>query len=153
LNNLAVVPQYAKTQFRRMSFKDGDFARMRGHHNFIFVGDMVGIIAELDGEVIGAATFGSFSANSCFMHLWIGNPVAFYDGILEAAFNLAFVEMGVGIVIARLYESNTKVVGCAKTAGFELVFRLKDGAGVGDDYLFYALKREDCKYLSDKSRS
>jgi hypothetical protein len=152
LTPLAVIPEREAVKFRRLSFKDGDYAKLAEYHKFLFVGDMVGIVAELGGEVIGAGVFNTFSKNSCFAHLFVRDPAAFHEGLLERCCMLAYVELGVGKVIVRLPESNEKIVKSAKRGGFTLLFRLPDGNDVGDDYLFFELNREDCSYLPNEFR-
>ncbi|MCI8469274.1 MAG: GNAT family N-acetyltransferase [Eggerthellaceae bacterium] len=98
------------------------------------------MIIDAEGNPIGTAGLSNINGKSCEVSYMIGDESSrgkgFAKEALRAMCELAFDEMGVEEVVARVLPSNHASMGVARGAGFleaERVFRLESSSRFGRD--------------------
>lgn len=102
--------------------------------------------AELNGQILGAVVYDSFTPYDCNMHIALLDRRCISKRTLKAAFAYPFKQMGLRRVTALIAESNTSSIRFATKIGFRLEGRKRWGLG-DEDELIYGLTREACRFL------
>jgi len=99
------------------------------------------------GQVAGMVGFEGWTPNSVTAHVAVERP-ALCRGLLFATFDFAFNVRGRGVLHASVRASNGPSLALARGCGMREVARLRDAYQVGEDVLFFELRREECRWLS-----
>ena len=112
--------------------------------------DTSGMMAiDLDkNETVGAVIFDNWTPNSVTAHIMFTTPMVLRHGFLEEAFNFVFNTCDRKYVLGIVKSDNEKAQKFDENMGFVEQFRLKDGHCDGTDIIYYAMHRDDCKFLS-----
>lgn len=117
----------------------------------VYCEDTKGIVAEKDGEPIGAAILDSWTYNSVQIHVGVVNPICMRRLPYEVA-NYVFNTAGRKMIIGLTPSDKTKAMRLNEHLGFKEVMRIPDAYADGIDYVVYHMKKEDCKYLPKELR-
>lgn len=99
------------------------------------------------GTPQAAALYEDWSATSCVMSVIIDNPMVLRHGFLETAFHFVFNTSGRIKAFARIASKNKRSLNFVKKLGFTQVAVLEDGCELGNDWIIFELKKEDCRYI------
>lgn len=104
--------------------------------------DTKGLVAEdVEGNVVAAALFDSWTENACMAHIFIGRPRVIKQGFLHEGFGYVFNTCRKGVIIGATPAQNAAALHFAKRVGFKEVARLKDGCSVGEDMVITRLEK------------
>ncbi len=112
--------------------------------------DNMGGIVVIDtdtGTPQAAALYEDWTKASCVMSVIIDNPMVLRHGFLETAFHFVFNTADRIKVFARIASKNKKSLNFVEKLGFTRVAVLEDGCEVGNHWIIFELKKEDCKYI------
>lgn len=98
------------------------------------------------GQIRGMVGYCDWSHNSVRMHMAVESPIV-WRSLLRPALEYAFCQVKVGMILGVIRASNAKSLRFAGAVGLEEVFRLKNGARVGEDIVFMQLLKENCRFL------
>ncbi len=113
--------------------------------------DTKGIVSVNErGEYDAACVFDAWSPNSVQAHICIENPWVIRHGFLREIADYVFNDCGRGIIIGPVPGDNTEALKFDKHIGFTEVGRIKDGFDHGVDYVILEMRREDCRWLTEK---
>lgn len=116
-----------------------------------FSPDARGISAvDQTGRTRGVVAFDSWTPNGCQVHMAIDTPIA-ARCLLPAAADYVFNHACRKLVWMFLYETREKSRKLAESLGFRETYRVKDGWAEGRDIIFFELRRDDCRILTEKA--
>jgi len=104
------------------------------------------------GEMVGAVIFHNYDARARNVEVAIAadTPRWLSRERLELIFDVAFNQIGVRRITARVDTSNTRSRKLAEGLGFQLEGLLRKAAVDGGDVLIYGLLREECRFLGNE---
>lgn len=102
--------------------------------------------AELDGRILGAVVYDSFTPYDCNIHIALLDRRCVSKRTLKAVFAYPFNQLRLRRVTALIAESNVQSMRFATKIGFRLEGRKRWGMG-DEDELIYGLTREACRFL------
>ena len=114
--------------------------------------DTKGIIAEADGEIIGACVADSWTHTSVMIHQAIDRPMLLRHRWLEEIAFWVFVVGRRKVMYALVPSDNDKAYKLDLNIGFKELIRLKEAAMDGVDLILMELRREDCRWLPEEYR-
>lgn len=116
--------------------------------------DTKGIVAlDQRGEVQGIATFDTWSASSCMIHIWIRNPFILKHGFAFEVFNYVFNTCGRKLIIGSTPEDNPVALKFIKHMGFEELVRIPDANMDGVACVITQLRKEHCRWIEQERRA
>lgn len=95
-----------------------------------------------DGSIAAAVAFGSWTPESCFMHVAFDNPHSLSKSLLKAALEYPFKSIGVKAVYGLTPKDFDRAIRFNKKVGFKQIAETVD-------CVLLELRREDCKYLKE----
>ncbi len=101
------------------------------------------------GEIVGMVAYDGYRPNSVCMHVALDHPSAARHLIIPA-FRAAFVDLGRGIVYGQVLSNNPRALDLDLHLGFREVARLKDAWEPGIDIHVLEMRREECRWLTEK---
>lgn len=113
--------------------------------------DTRGIVALKDGKPVAVCVLDSWSASSCQIHIWIGDPFVLKHGFAEEVFSFVF-DSGRVKIIGVTPSDNEQALRFIKHIGFQEIYRVKDGYEVGVDYVVTEIHKDDCRYYGKQKR-
>lgn len=131
--------------FRRKSRVDCTW--IDKHVQCIPMADTRGIMAERDGEIVGAIILDTWGHTSVQVHLAATTPMVWRHGLHIEGFNYVFNETDRSIVLGLTPASNTRALKLNKHLGFKQVYRIKDGFKLGDDLILSRIDKDECRFL------
>lgn len=114
--------------------------------------ELRGLAAVGHGRLVGVVGFDDWRPNAVGMHVALETPTA-CRGLLRAAFDLPFVQLGLGMVTARVRSDNTRALELARHLGFSEAWRCRDGWAPGVDLLHLELRREACRFVEQHRKA
>jgi hypothetical protein len=102
------------------------------------------------GVIRGAVGFDGWLGNAAQMHIALESPIAL-RALLRPAFDYLYDKCGKDIALGMVPAHNHRALDFDKHIGFREAFRLKDGWAPNDDMILLELRRENCKWLKEKS--
>lgn len=95
-----------------------------------------------DGSIAAAVAFGSWTPESCFMHVAFDTPHSLSKSLLKAALEYPFKSIGVKAVYGLTPKDFDQAIRFNKKVGFKQIAETVD-------CVLLELRREDCKYLKE----
>jgi RimJ/RimL family protein N-acetyltransferase len=95
-----------------------------------------------DGEIAAAVAFGSWTAESCFIHVAFDTPHSLTKGLLKATFQYPFESIGVKAIYGLTPKDLNKAIRFNKKIGFKQIAETVD-------CVLLEMRREDCRYLKE----
>lgn len=95
-----------------------------------------------DGSIAAAVAFGSWTPESCFMHVAFDTPHSLTKGLLKAALEYPFKSIGVKAVYGLTPKDFDRAIKFNKRIGFKQIAETVD-------CVLLELRREDCRYLKE----
>jgi RimJ/RimL family protein N-acetyltransferase len=95
-----------------------------------------------DGEIAAAVAFGSWTAQSCFIHVAFDTPHSLTKGLLKATFQYPFESIGVKAIYGLTPKDLNKAIRFNKKIGFKQIAETVD-------CVLLEMRREDCRYLKE----
>jgi hypothetical protein len=95
-----------------------------------------------DGSIAAAVAFGSWTPESCFMHVAFDTPHSLTKGLLKAALEYPIKSIGVKAVYGLTPKDFDRAIRFNKRVGFKQIAETVD-------CVLLELRREDCKYLKE----
>jgi len=95
-----------------------------------------------DGEIAAAVAFGSWTAESCFIHVAFDTPHSLTKGLLKATFQYPFESIGVKAIYGLTPKDLGKAIRFNKKIGFKQIAETVD-------CVLLEMRREDCRYLKE----
>ena len=103
------------------------------------------------GRIHGMVGYGSWTANAVVMHIALENP-ACLRALLKWAFRYPFEQCGRGVALATVRAANHRSAALCRHAGFQEVFRIRDGVERGEDMILFEMRRENCRWIPEEIR-
>jgi len=95
-----------------------------------------------DGEIAAAVAFGSWTPESCFIHVAFDTPHSLTKGLLKATFQYPFESIGVKAIYGLTPKDLKKAIRFNKKIGFKQIAETVD-------CVLLEMRREDCRYLKE----
>jgi len=95
-----------------------------------------------DGTIAAAVAFGSWTPESCFMHVAFDTGHSLTRGLLKAAFAYPFESIGVKAVYGLTPKDFDRAIRFNKKIGFKQIAETVD-------CVLLELRREDCRFLKE----
>lgn len=136
-----MTPEYARThELEWASIKTG----------VAFSSEARGIsVIDQDRRTRGVVVFDSWTPNAAQVHMAIDTPMA-TKTLIEAAADYVFHTACRKLVWMMIRETKTQAVKLARHIGFREMYRVTDGWADGRDIILFELRRDDCRWLSEK---
>ena len=99
------------------------------------------------GDILGMVVFDIFTRTSCQMHM-AGRSAIAVRRLVRPAFEYAFRQLGLRVVLGVLAASNRPAVALVDGLGFRETHRVRDGYADGVDLLHFELHADECRWLS-----
>jgi RimJ/RimL family protein N-acetyltransferase len=94
------------------------------------------------GEIAAAVAFGSWTPESCFIHVAFDTPHSLGKSLLKAAFEYPFESIGVKAIYGLTPKDFDKAIRFNKKIGFKQIAETVD-------CVLLEMRREDCRYLKE----
>jgi RimJ/RimL family protein N-acetyltransferase len=102
------------------------------------------------GRIVGMVGYDGWLPGAVCLHVAIEHPAALRH-LLRAGFGVAFdaPPRGFGKVaaIATVLSTNTRSLRLVRKLGFREAYRGKDWSGPGVDFVYFEMRREDCRFI------
>jgi hypothetical protein len=95
-----------------------------------------------DGEIAAAVAFGSWTADSCFIHVAFDTPHSLTKDLLKATFEYPFKSIGVKAIYGLTPKDLDKAIRFNKKIGFKQIAETVD-------CVLLEMRREDCRYIKE----
>ena len=102
------------------------------------------------GKIHGMVGYGNWTANAVVLTIALDNPAALRE-VLKWGFRYPFEQCGRGIALAVVRGRNKRSLSLCNKVGFRECYRVKDGIDIGEDMIFFQMRREDCRYIARKA--
>jgi len=99
------------------------------------------------GRILAMVGYDGWMDNACCAHIAVEHPAALRH-VLRAGFRVPFVELGLGVLIAKVLSTNARSLALVKHLGFREVCRGKDWVRPGVDLIVLEMRREECKWAA-----
>lgn len=106
------------------------------------------IVAWRGEERAAMVVFDQWTENSAQLHIAIPDPIVLKHGFLEELFGYLFGTTGRAVALGVTHSSNKTALKFNAHVGMVEVYRIKDGATLGDDLVLQELRKEDCKWIT-----
>ena len=126
-----------------------DWPWVREHIQCLLCEDTRGIVAERDGEIIGAMIADSWTENSCQVHNGVTDPMAFRCGLHVEFARYVFGDCGRKMMIGLTPSNLPKAIKINAHYGFTEFTRIPDAYADGVDYIVYRMTADECPYFGD----
>jgi RimJ/RimL family protein N-acetyltransferase len=104
------------------------------------------------GDVRGMVGYCNWTKAAVQLHIAVEAP-SVWRALLRPALEYPFVERGQRVLLGLIAASNKRSARFARAVGFRDVARIRDGWDVGEDFVLFQLRREDCRFvLSDERK-
>jgi RimJ/RimL family protein N-acetyltransferase len=103
------------------------------------------------GKIHGMVGYGNWTANAVVLTIALDNPAALRE-VLKWGFRYPFEQCGRGIALAVVRGKNKRSLSLCNKVGFREVYRVKDGIDVGEDMIFFQMRREECRWIPKEAR-
>ena len=97
----------------------------------------------------GMVGYDGWAENSVVMTIALDNPACFRS-LLPEMFTLAFMDLNKGVALTTVASTNKRSMNLCERVGFKQIARVKDGISLGVDYVFYEMRREDCRWIKQR---
>lgn len=104
---------------------------------------------DAQGRIHGMVGYSGWTANMVIMHIALDHPAAFRS-LLEWAFKYPFEQAGRSVALATVRETNLRSMALCAKVGFKELCRVRDGVEPGEDMVLFEMRREDCRWLSNR---
>ena len=118
----------------------------------ILCGDMTGLVAVHDNDIVAVCVADSFGPDQCSVHFAIDNPMVLRHGFLEAIAKLLFIGLGRARIFGMVPADNAKALKLDKHIGMREVARIPNGFKTGVDYIIMCMERGECRWLPEDLR-
>ena len=108
-------------------------------------------VDEASGKILAAVGYDGWMDNACCMHVALDHPSA-GRYVLRPAFRIPFVELGLGVVVAKVVSTNVRALALDKALGFKVVGVGRDWIRPGVDLVVMEMRREDCRWLLSRPK-
>ena len=89
--------------------------------------------------------------NSANVHIYSTDASSLLNPrFVEEMFRYPYEQLGLGILMAVTPADSTASLAFSKALGFREIMRIKDGWKVGIDMVVKEMRREECRYLTQK---
>jgi RimJ/RimL family protein N-acetyltransferase len=99
-----------------------------------------------NGCLLAMVGYDGWMDNACQIHVALERPSALRH-VLRPGFRVPFVELGKGVLVAKVLSTNERSLALVKHLGFREVCRGKDWVRVGIDLVVHEMRREECRFL------
>ena len=106
-----------------------------------------GIGLERSGELVAGVCYENWNGRSIMCHIVIDGRIT--PEYLAAIFHYPFVYLGVEKIIVPIVQSNEDSIKFVTKLGFTYATTLKEAHPDGDIHI-YEMKRENCRYVSER---
>lgn len=103
---------------------------------------------EVAGKLVAGVLFDSYRTRSLAIHV-AGEGQWLTRGLIRASFRYAFLQLGVGKLIALIDSMNAKSIRLTEYLGFRLEATVT-GAGKSGDLLIYTMTPDTCRWIGEK---
>ena len=144
----STVTEWGVVTYRTLSFDAGDWAQIRPYMDILYVEDTCGIVAEMDGKIIGAALFDHFTHSGCRGHMLVKHKAVHFSQCWETGFDYVFNIRQRTVVHATVAENNERSVAACERMGFTRIVDLQDGYKDNEALVIFEMRKENCRYLT-----
>lgn len=118
-----------------------------------FKDDAKAIGREINGELVAAVVFDSFSQCDCNIHIASdGSKRWLTRGFLTAAFAYPFIQCGFRRVTGLVPASNIDALNFDLKLGFKFEGRCQEAMPDGDDVIVLGMLRRECRFIPSEYR-
>jgi L-amino acid N-acyltransferase YncA len=103
------------------------------------------------GRIHGMVGYGTWTANSVFMHIALENPACLRE-LLKWMFRYPFEQCGRGVAFAPIRAANARSRKLTEKVGFRDAYHLRDAIAIGEDMIIYEMRRENCRWIPQEAR-
>lgn len=129
------------------ALRSDDWPWVKAEASPVLCQDTDGIVAVRGDQLLAAAIFDSFSANSCLAHIVVKDPMVLRHGFLETGFRFVFEFKNRGLMTGLTPADNEAALRFNKKIGFREVYRIPEGYRVGIDYVLQEMRKDECRWL------
>lgn len=130
-------------------------AAPRSHHEWIAAranlvpGSDFRAIEAVDrgGCIIAMVGYDGWMDNACCVHIALSSPLALRH-VLRPGFRVPFVDLGKGVLIAKVLSTNEASLKLVRHLGFREVCRGRDWVRAGIDLVVHEMRREECRWAA-----
>ena len=101
------------------------------------------------GKIHGMVGYDGWAENSVVMTIALENPASFRS-LLPMVFTFAFMDLNKGVALTTVASTNKRSMNLCERVGFRQIARVKDGISLGVDYVFYEMRRENCRWIMQR---
>jgi RimJ/RimL family protein N-acetyltransferase len=98
-----------------------------------------------NGCIVAMVGYDGWMDNACCIHVAIEKPSALRH-VLGPGFRVPFVELGLGVLIAKVLSTNEASLRLVNHLGFREVFRGRDWVRHGIDLVIHEMRRDECRW-------
>ena len=108
---------------------------------------------EKDGELVSGVIYEGFNGHNVWMHVAAAPGKRWMTKLyLQTCFYYPFVTLGCSRVSGYVEDRNEAAKAFDEHLGFKREAVLKGAATDGGDVILYVMRREDCRFLSEKTQ-
>lgn len=101
-----------------------------------------------DGAIRGLIGFDRWTPASACMHVAVDRPGA-CRGLLRESFAYLFRHAEKSLARAEVRAGNVASLEATRRVGFRETHRAKDGWAVGEDLVYFEMRRDECRWLKE----
>jgi hypothetical protein len=126
-----------------------DWGWVREHVKCVLCEDTKGVIAERDGEIVGACIADSWAPGSCMGHFAATTPMVWRAGLHKEFFRWVFANRA--ILIGVTPADKVAAIRMNRHLGFRELTRIPDGFDEGVDYIVFQMRRDECRWIEHET--
>jgi hypothetical protein len=109
-------------------------------------------LVDSQGEPLAAVLYDHWCHNSANVHVWSSGPAALFNKeFVYEIFKYPFEDCGRGVLLGITPSDAKESLAVSRALGFKEVYRIKDGWKVGVDLIIKEMRKEHCRYLTQKA--
>jgi RimJ/RimL family protein N-acetyltransferase len=103
------------------------------------------------GRIVGMLGFDGWTKTAVNVHIAVEHPAALRH-LVRNGFELAFVRLGLAIMLCQVLGNNERSLRLVRHLGFREICRVRDGWSMGVDMVLFEMRREECRFLPRQTR-
>ena len=131
------------------------------HEHHAWIAERAGLVPDgsfraieaVDGSrILAMVGYDGWTDNACCIHVALDTPSALRH-VLAPGFRIPFLELGKGILVAKVLSTNAASLRLVHRLGFREVFRGRDWVRPGVDLVVHEMRREECRWIKAERKA